>query len=361
MGMSKKVFASVLVFLGGALVSGEDAMRFIPADDARLSYSDYVRMSFVDSPEGTGLKLARFDRIADMPGKGYRWDNPGTRLRFRTDAPKIQVQLDYSDKHVSTSARNPVGRYLVDGKSESSWTFASAQRETVRKTERLAVELSSPSPGQHDYEIVLPYADSVDALGISVNESARFEQPTPRPAKRLVAYGDSITHGFTSSEVTKSYIYLFAQKMNHQVVNLGLGGRGLAATDGDLIGSQKGDLVSVLIGVNDWQGGKKIEAFQANAEGFFKNLRAKQPEVPVVVITPLWVPESWKPTSATMPLEEYRKILRDVVAGLHDKNIRLVEGPDLIDHEDKYFDKVAVHPNDAGFAIMADRLAAAAK
>lgn len=357
MNIMKQVFGIVCLY-GISFQAELPPGILIPADDSKLSYSDYVSMSFVDSP--AGQKMARFDRLADMPNKGYQWDSPGTRLRFRTDAAKVQVMLYYSDKHVSTSARNPIGRFYVDGQSEPAWTFASAQKETVRKTETVSVALPA-APGMRDYEVVLPYGDSVEVMGVVVSEGAKFESPTARPAKRLVAYGDSITHGFTSSEVTKSYIFLFAQKMNHQVVNMGLGGRGLYPADGTLIGSQKADLFSVLIGVNDWQGGKKIEAFKANAEGFFKNLRAKQPDVPIVVVTPLWVPESWKPASATAPLEEYRKTLREVVGALRDKNIRLVEGPDLIDHEEKYFDKVAVHPNDAGFAMMADRLAAAVK
>jgi len=231
----------------------------------------------------------------------------------------------------------------------------------VRKPETLAVEIAAPAPGQHEYEVILPYGDSVDVLGVTVEDGARFETPAARPAKRLVAYGDSITHGFTSSEVTKSYAFLLAQKMNCQIVNMGLGGRGAAPAEGNLIAARGGDVVSVLIGVNDWQGGRKLEGFKANFEGFIKNLRDKQPTVPLILVTPLWVPESWKPASATTPLEEYRKVIRECVAGLNDKNIRLVEGPDLIDHEEKYFDKVAVHPNDAGFAMMAERLAAAVK
>ncbi|MBL8995683.1 MAG: SGNH/GDSL hydrolase family protein, partial [Spirochaetia bacterium] len=247
------------------------ATLFIPADDPRLTYSDYVQLNFVDAASGSGAKMARFDRIADMPGKGYQWDNPGTRLRFRTDAAKIQVNLYYSEKHISTSARNPVGRYFIDGKSEAAWTYTSIQKETVRKPEALAVEIAAPSPGLHDYEVILPYGDSVDVLGVTVDDSALFDPPSLRPAKRLVAYGDSITHGFTASEVTKSYAFLLAQKMNCQIVNMGLGGRGAAPAEGNLIAARGGDVVSVLIGVNDWQGGRKIETFKANFEGFLKN------------------------------------------------------------------------------------------
>lgn len=52
-------------------------------------------------------------------------------------------------------------------------------------------------------------------------------------------------------------------------------------------------------------------------------------------------------------------MIRDVVAELTDDRLALVDGPDLIDHDVALFDKVAVHPNDAGFAQMAERLAKA--
>ena len=337
---------------------------FIPADDARLAYSDYARMTWVAAPSAPGRKMARFDRLADMPGKGYQWDNPGARLRFRTDAAKVQVSLYYNEKHVSTSARNAAGAYFIDGSSTAAGSFSTVQMKTVRAPETLAVQLTAPAPGMHDmhdYDLVLPYGDSVDVLGVSAAPGARFDTPPPRTVKRLAAYGDSITHGFTASDASKTYAFLFAQKKNWQLVNMGLGGRSSAANDGTLIAALGCDVVSVLIGANDWQGGRPLAAFRANIEGFIKNLRAKQPAVPLIVITPLWVPPTWKPAAAKLDLEAYRQALREVVAAARDPHITLVEGPALIDHELRYLDAVVVHPNNAGFAQMAERLAAAVR
>ncbi|MDZ4198025.1 MAG: GDSL-type esterase/lipase family protein [Kiritimatiellia bacterium] len=330
--------------------------RFLPADDSRLSYSDYVRIEFIPAADAPERKRARFDRLAGPAAKGYQWDNPGTRLRFRTDAESVTVHLYYNEKHVSTSARNSVGRYLIDNRAEDAWAFATAQTGVLREPETVRVPIRTPAPGFHDYEIVLPYGDSVDVLGVSAPADARFEAPTPRPAHRLVAYGDSITHGFTASDVTKTYGYLLARAKNWQLINMGIGGRGSAAENGALIGQQKGDVVSVLIGANDWQGGRPPAVFRTNMDGFLDQLRKLQPDVPVFLITPLWVPPSWKPEKAMADLEMYRQALRDLVTERKDPNLLLIEGPSLIDQESRYFDRVAVHPNDAGFAQMAERL-----
>mgnify|MGYP001323087239 CR=1 FL=1 len=56
--------------------------------------------------------------------------------------------------------------------------------------------------------------------------------------------------------------------------------------------------------------------------------------------------------------ERYR-IIREVVAESGNARLKLVEGPRLIDHDAALFDPIAVHPNDAGFAQMAERLAEA--
>ena len=212
--------------------------------------------------------------------------------------------------------------------------------------------------GFHNYELILPYGDSVDFQGLEVNSGARFEHPPPRPAIRYLAYGDSITHGFTASAVDKSYAFLTAQKMGWQLVNLGLGGRSSNVSDAKVVTSLKADVISVFIGVNDWQGGAPLERYRTNMTGFLNAIRAAQPGVPNYYITSLWVPPSWNPKGQVADLEKYRQVSREIVSARNDRNLHLVEGLDLIDHDAALFDATPVHPNDKGFAQMAGRLAA---
>jgi lysophospholipase L1-like esterase len=348
---------SVMASAAGA---ADAEMVFLPADSPHLAYSDHVQMTLVDSPRGQGAKMARFDRRIDMPGKGYRWDNPGARLRFRTDAAAVTVHLYYNDKHISTSARNPVGVYLIDGKGDPAWTFTSTAKTVVRAPEEVSVELRVPAvAGMREFDIVMPYGDSVDVIGVSVSAGAKFAVPEPRPKLRCAMYGDSITHGFTASTIAGTYAYQVAAIKGWQLVNLGLGGRASTVSDGELVGSLGCDVVTVLISANDWQGGAPVDACKKRIEGFLLGLRGKQPSTPVYLITPLWVPPSWQPEKAITDLEAYRQALREVVAASADPNLKIIEGPDLIDHDPKNFDVVAVHPNDAGFTMMAERLAKA--
>ena len=111
-----------------------------------------------------------------------------------------------------------------------------------------------------------------------------------------------------------------------------------------------------MIGVNDWQGGRKPEAYAADVVKFLREFR-RRPETPVALITPLWVGPKWQPKSAKFELPEYRLAVEKAVKQLADPRVKLIDGEALIDHDaKKFFTPVAVHPNDAGFAQLAERL-----
>ncbi len=337
------------------------AQVFISADDTSIGYSGYVHLEFVPYVKEDLLsapKIARFDRVLDIPGKGYRWDNPGVRIRFRTDATHIKALLQFNELHISTSARNSNGIYLIDGATQPAWTFHTKTTTPKRAPESVEVQMPAPAaPGFHDYEIVLPYGDAVDFQGLEVNATAKMQPPPAAPAVRYVAYGDSVTHGFTASAIDKTYPYLVAQKMGWQLINLGLGGRASNVVDAHVLKILKADVITVLMGVNDWQGGGPVERYRKNMMGFFDALRAVQPTVPIYFITSLYVPPAWSPKTQIADLEAYRQVAREIVLARKDPNLRLIEGLDLIDHDPKLFDAVAVHPNDQGFAQMGERLA----
>ena len=331
----------------------------IPPDDPRIGYSDFIHLDQSSDPLSPTGKTARFDRLLDMPGKGYRWDNPGTRMRLRTDAASLEIFLYYSERHISTSARNAIGRYWIDGQSKPEWTFGPPSASSQREPKALSLRLSSSMPGFHTYEIVLPYGDSVEIQGLRLPPESRLEESEARTALRYIAYGDSITQGFTASEEARTYPFLLAEQKNWQLHNMGFGGRASTPSDGAVIASLTPDIVTVLIGVNDWQAGIPVATYRAHMEGFLSGLREREPNVPIYLLTPLWVPPSWKPEKAVADLEEYRQALRDMATAHPDSNLHLVEGPALIDHDPSLFNSVAVHPNDQGFAQMAERLAKA--
>jgi len=345
-----------------SIVSVQTASLATPAKAQKMELSagtsDVFSYICANKQVDPTTKAIRFGRGIEMPGKGYEWDNPGARICFRTDAREITVKLLYSEMHASKSARNGKGLFYIDGQTRPEWLFDSSATSIVRDKEEVSVPLPVPAEaGFHDYAIVLPYGDSVELLGLTVNEGAHFEPFSRLPNIRYVAYGDSITQGFTASHIGLTYPFLLAENKHWQIFNMGFGGRSANANDGKVVAPLKADIMTILIGVNDWQGGVPLEKFQAQMEGLLHNIRKDSPTTPIYLITPLWVNPSWKPKTEVADLDSYRQVIRNIAQKLDDPHLHLIEGPSLIDHDAKYFDKVAVHPNDAGFEMMAGRLA----
>jgi lysophospholipase L1-like esterase len=293
---------------------------------------------------------ARFDRLVDATG-GFRHDTPGGRILFRTDATSVVAHFRCNQLHTRRDAVNGVGVFFVNGTLCKSYSLAGTRADSVGV---LVLQATNPEP--RDIEIWLPYAESVDFEGLVVNADARF---LPKPARAFplyVAYGDSITHGFQASNPTLTYPALLAATKGWELINFGFGSRTATADDGKAIGVVPADVITILIGFNDHYGSKPLEQYQADVTGLLRNIRAAQPATPIWLITPLWSTEPW-PTKLGLHLEDYRKVLRKIAAAAADPRLQLIEGADLIPAEPNCFTD-GVHPNDGGFRVMADRLAA---
>jgi hypothetical protein len=322
------------------------------ASDPAFVVSGAACVERIDDDAGVRLRL---HRPIDMPGKGYGWDNPGATVRFRSDARHLTARLRFSERHISTSARNGIGLVLVDGNWQADWTF-DAGTTTIHRAVTM-VEAALPVPAgdeEHEYTLVMPYGDSVEFAGIRIDAQATLRQPAARKRLRWVAYGDSVTQGFDASHIGATYAWQVASSRGWELVNLGVGGRACTASDARAIASCRPDLVTIAIGVNDWQSGVSPIDYATRLSGLLADLTASCPASRIAVITPLWVADGWQTGRMTHPLADYRHAAQQVAA---DASILVIDGDALIDHDPALFHAVAVHPVDAGCALMAERLA----
>jgi len=359
-----QIFFLLSLLWGGLMevnVASESSTTFYEYSASVFDYSDYLFRDEVLSEGGSQSKAFRFHRGICLDGKGYGWDTPGTRIRWRTNAKTLTACVVYTSKHNPTRAHNSKGAYFIDGIENPEWTF-SPDKHAVRPAGKIMVSLSAPTDNQmHTYELVLPYGDSVDFMGIMVNSEASFEQPAPRPATRCLFYGDSVTHGFTASSILHTYPFLLTQAKGWQLLNMAIGGHSSAnaASDVKQFSKLQFDLLIVALGVNDWQGKRLPEDYSKNMEAFLDQVRKLRPDIPVYVISPLWVADAWgKRIHEKYPLDTYRKQLESLVKNRNetDHNLHYIGGTNLIEHDEAFFDPVQVHPNDNGFIQMANHL-----
>jgi lysophospholipase L1-like esterase len=292
---------------------------------------------------------ASFERpLKEWP---YHTDSPNVVIIFRSNAQSVTAWIEYVPKSAlpGHDSYNSPGLCWIDGKEVKSFTRPGDAGG------RQAVELTPAADGNHDYEIFLPIADKVIFRGLTAGgPSALLPLPPAVPAKRYVAYGDSITQGWAATNATHSYAFLLARARGLDLVNLGFGSRRATDSDGRMIADQRPDVVTVLIGVNDWWHKVPLETFRAQYAGMVAAIRRASPDIPVYLITPLPVVlASWGPIA---DLEKYRQEIREVVKKSYDAKLFLVEGPDLIPAEEANFQD-GLHPNNQGFQIMAARLA----
>ena len=324
-----------------------DGLIAIPASDPRISYSDYQNR--IDNGGRVG-----FSRT--LPNeKKYNLDSPGVRMRFRTDARRLAVDLLYRERTNPQRIQNGLGVYRIDGKSGDRWTFERSKRDGC-KNEPVAVKL--PADGQwHDYELILPYGDIVEIHALHADPEAEFADPEPRPSFRMVFFGDSIVHGFSASRIDRTFPYLVGELLECEVVNMGIAGIGLNPGAAKVLGTLAMNQLVVSIGANDWREGMLPDKFRVNLEKFLHDFRSFQPDTPVVLVSPMWLSGKFKAPLARHSLQEFRDVYAAVAAASGDPALRVIDGSVLIDHDPALYEPDHVHPRDAGIEQLAERLA----
>lgn len=321
----------------GAVSALQDVTVYTP-DNAAIDYSDYCAVD-------VNASRARFTRPL-VDGNGFEYTNPGARVRFRTDSTFVRIRLRYNDLITAPATYSGQGQVLVDGVELRTFDKA----ESAVPGDR-SINLSFDEYATRTIEIVMPYCAAVDFEAVEIIPSATLSAPDDRPATRLVALGDSITHGFTSTGVGQSWATRLAVAKNWQLLNHGYGSRRCFAVDGTTAGNLLPDVATYLIGYNNFFDQTALATFKATYKSVITNLRAIRPTIKVYCITP-----TWSDDTNTLTLENYRQQIRDALSELGSSLNVLVEGEPLATNSLTHFPD-GIHPNDAASAQIATALA----
>lgn len=308
---------------------------------ASISQSDYCA---IDTKDATKVRFVR----PIMDGQGFETCNPGARIaRFITNSQTLTIRLAYTGLVTRVDTYNATGWVLVNGAKYQSFTAA----KNIGVSSPVLVALSFPSAVYRTIEVVLPYCASVDLTGVDIESTATISAAAGRPTTRIVCAGDSITHGFTTTDESVSWPYLLGAAKNWETVNLGYGGRQLTASDGTKLANLLPDVATYLIGYNDFNYQNALATFKANYKSFINNFRAVAPSVKLYCITPLWTS-----VVKAIPIESYRQQIRDALTELGNPLNILVEGTTLTVGGAGSFNADGIHPNDTGASEIATAL-----
>lgn len=204
--------------------------------------------------------------------------------------------------------------------------------------------------GVKNIEIYFPWSVKAIINELIIADGAFFEPAKPK--KALLVFGDSITIGENVIRPSNRYCSAVARKINAQEFNKAIGGEHFCPYLSELKDSIDPDYILVAYGTNDWAWGSK-EEFINNCTSFFENLNKNYPFAQIFTLTPIWR-KDYLEHSSFMPFKDIKNEISDITK-IYD-NVFIIDGFDLIPHDEKYFSDKRLHPNDLGQRFIADGL-----
>jgi hypothetical protein len=281
----------------------------------------------------------------------------GGRIRFRTDSTSLSVKLEYPEapgmKNMHAFGQSGVDLYL-DGVYRGT---AIADAEAKPGKVYSHSYYSGRPRVEREIALYLPLYMGVKVLAVGLDKEASLRPAKPFAlAKPVVFYGTSITQGGCASRPGMSYQAILGRTLNLDFVNLGFSGNGRGEPE---MARAVADIDASCYVMDFAQNNPTLESLVEVYAPFVETIRTRHPEIPVVLITPIYATrESWGPDAR---LDGMRAHIRQVGArriAAGDKYLQIVEGTDLLGPADGGGLVDGTHPNDLGFLWMADRLAA---
>jgi len=207
--------------------------------------------------------------------------------------------------------------------------------------------------GEGTKEVCIHFPWSVSALlsELSLDDGCFVE--TVKPKKKLLAFGDSITHGFDAYRPSNRYIAILADKLEAEEHNKAIGGERFFPELASLKDDFEPDYITVAYGTNDWNSGMSMEEFSDNCRLFYENLRKNHLNSKIIAITPIWRADMDMGDKFCRFKDMYN-IIANIVKDIN--NVDVISGFDFVPHDEKYYGDLRLHPNDEGFGFYADSL-----
>ena len=221
----------------------------------------------------------------------------GMQFRFTTDSNKLVFKwvpgsTRLAMDHMPSTGVSGIDVYRFDA-GAGKWCYVKTGRIKSAKGGSLSLDWVPGTPCL----VNLPLYNGVKEFSLGIEPEASVAPLPPRKSgidKPVVFYGTSITQGGCASRPGMSFVNIVGRDLDVPVVNLGFSGSGvmelemsdhLAAIDASCyvldclwnMGTTTGETANAAHGRRE---GRNVEE---NYKPFIRNLRAKRPDVPIVM------------------------------------------------------------------------------
>ena len=263
----------------------------------------------------------------------------GVRLAFYTNSQSLKFSAKFTEGSSRAYAYFDVyenGAMIAHGGSDK-------ENDAEMEVKLLA--------GESLVEIYFPWSKGVILTSFELDDGATVK-PYAR-SKKLVAYGDSITHGYDAIYPSLSYVNRLGNLLDADVYNRGIGGDTFSPELAKRDNIENPDFVTIAYGTNDWSM-SSMEKFETNCRAFFKIMHERYPNARIIAIAPIWRGDSERETAMKRPVSDVYKLFCEYTKDYD--HFTVVDGWNLIPHLSAFFHDQILHPNDQGFSLYAENL-----
>lgn len=288
--------------------------------------------------------------------KLLRYQTAGGRVRFRTDSPYITLRAQTNNRsrmsHMPLTGSCGFDMYEIRGKISR---YAGSFIPPFEDCDGYESTVKLDGAQERELQINFPLYGGVTELEVGIAPGSSLSAGVGYGIEKpVVYYGSSITQGGCASRPGNCYQAMISRRLDADFINLGFSGN----AKGELEVAEYIAGLDMSAFVLDYDhNAPDTEHLAATHKRFFDAVRTENPTLPIVVVS--------KPNfSEATPTDAER---RDIIYNTYsaaladgDENVYFVDGAGFFAFDGGDSCTVdGTHPNDLGFAKMAEKIGAA--
>ena len=271
----------------------------------------------------------------------------GGLIRFRTDSPYITIKAKLLNEHSILGHMPSTGASGFDlfCGNYSKNVNPLQNGKLMSPVEMLVIREGFGGTGMRDCSLYLPLYNGVKWIKVGIAPNSKIEAPKEHKIKKpILFYGSSITQGGCASRPSNAYPAMLCRELDAPMINLGFSGSAKGEEKmAELIASLD---ISVFVYDYDHNAPNK-EHLKATHENFFKYIRAKRPDLPIIIMSRITRPD-WALERSAIIKQTYENALKS-----GDKLVWFIDGHYFTkDIDQAHWTMDNTHPNDFGFYLM---------
>ena len=276
----------------------------------------------------------------------------GGRVRFKTNSPYVIIKpiLPNNVRFAHMAATNMLGFDMYVSENGGPQRFTKTFIPPLKFEEYYTSAFDFADDSMRTITINFPCYGEVHDFYIGIKEGSELLPPEDyKIDKPMVYYGSSITQGGCASRPGTSYQAHISRWFDADYINLGFSGNGR----GEPAASEYIANLEMSAFIMDYDhNAPTIEHYRATHEPFFKAVREKNPDLPIIIMTRPKINLS----DSEIERIDIAKTTYTKAYAAGDKNVYFIDGRELMCEEGTVDN---CHPTDLGFMAMANRLAVA--